>query len=233
MIECKNLIGNIEIDSSGAFTRIFNYGKMYRKEGIYSPITQNQRHMEVIKAICKKSKSNWLTKTIFDKYFEEEYRSIVVLANPKSYLNAKYAKKEVKNQVIRCDQLIDFIKKVNGEQNAVRMSEKNMMELAEFFMQESKENPRDYLAKYKECFLNAEESMTEETAEEIVKEDEKQEEPDLHEEQQDVTAEKVILCPKCGAPMVKRTATKGQNAGKEFWGCPMFPGCRGIVNISD
>lgn len=35
-------------------------------------------------------------------------------------------------------------------------------------------------------------------------------------------------CPKCGKPMVKRTARQGANAGNAFWGGSGFPGCRGI-----
>ncbi len=38
-------------------------------------------------------------------------------------------------------------------------------------------------------------------------------------------------CPKCGSPMVLRTARKGSNAGSQFFGCSQFPGCRGIVNL--
>lgn len=220
IIECKNLIGNIEIDSSGAFTRTLNYGKMYRKEGIYSPITQNQRHLEVIKKIREKAKNSWLAKRKFERAFGEAYRSVVVLANPKTYLNAKYAKKEVKNQVIRGDQLIDYIKKVNVEKNASALSEKNMMELAQYFYQESTENPIDYLEKYREEFLEEKEQHAEEekksTEEEKIKSD---------------SAEESLICPRCGAPMVKRVATKGSNAGKQFWGCSMFPKCREIINI--
>lgn len=37
-------------------------------------------------------------------------------------------------------------------------------------------------------------------------------------------------CPQCGGVMVRRTARRGQNAGREFWGCSSYPGCRGIVN---
>jgi hypothetical protein len=36
-------------------------------------------------------------------------------------------------------------------------------------------------------------------------------------------------CPKCGAPMVLRTAKSGVNEGQMFWGCSNFPKCRGIV----
>ena len=34
-------------------------------------------------------------------------------------------------------------------------------------------------------------------------------------------------CPRCGKPMALRTARKGPNAGKSFWGCPDFPACQG------
>lgn len=39
-------------------------------------------------------------------------------------------------------------------------------------------------------------------------------------------------CPKCGGSMVKRTARQGAYAGKDFWACRAYPGCRGIVDIS-
>lgn len=36
-------------------------------------------------------------------------------------------------------------------------------------------------------------------------------------------------CPKCGSPMVLRTARRGPSAGSAFWGCPNYPRCRGVV----
>lgn len=41
----------------------------------------------------------------------------------------------------------------------------------------------------------------------------------------------VPLCPKCGVPMLKRKATKGANAGKEFYGCSNYPKCREVRQI--
>lgn len=38
-------------------------------------------------------------------------------------------------------------------------------------------------------------------------------------------------CPKCGAPMTKRTAKKGNKAGSAFWGCRNYPGCRSTLPI--
>lgn len=39
------------------------------------------------------------------------------------------------------------------------------------------------------------------------------------------------ICPRCGSKMILRTASKGANAGKQFWGCERFPKCRYIENI--
>ena len=38
-------------------------------------------------------------------------------------------------------------------------------------------------------------------------------------------------CPKCGNEMVLRTAKNGANKGKQFWGCPDYPRCRGVIKI--
>lgn len=39
-----------------------------------------------------------------------------------------------------------------------------------------------------------------------------------------------VLCPKCEIPMIPRKASKGQNVGKEFYGCPNYPKCKEVVN---
>jgi hypothetical protein len=36
------------------------------------------------------------------------------------------------------------------------------------------------------------------------------------------------LCPRCGQPMVLRTARRGTHEGEAFWGCPDYPRCRGV-----
>lgn len=42
-------------------------------------------------------------------------------------------------------------------------------------------------------------------------------------------ADRIPPCPQCGKPMVLRTAQKGKNAGKQFWGCSGYPDCKGVV----
>lgn len=39
-----------------------------------------------------------------------------------------------------------------------------------------------------------------------------------------------VLCPKCSIPMVLRKANRGQNAGKEFYGCTNYPQCKQVIN---
>lgn len=48
---------------------------------------------------------------------------------------------------------------------------------------------------------------------------------DLHARHDSVTT-----CPKCGSPLVERTARTGFNAGNTFMGCSRFPKCRFIKN---
>jgi restriction system protein len=40
-----------------------------------------------------------------------------------------------------------------------------------------------------------------------------------------------LPCPTCGSSMVQRTARRGPNAGKSFWGCTRYPDCRGIRDL--
>jgi predicted RNA-binding Zn-ribbon protein involved in translation (DUF1610 family) len=39
-------------------------------------------------------------------------------------------------------------------------------------------------------------------------------------------------CPKCGKPMILRTARSVDNQGKQFWGCSGFPKCRTVRQIA-
>lgn len=46
------------------------------------------------------------------------------------------------------------------------------------------------------------------------------------------SAQSVPSCPKCGKPMQRRTQKKGQQQGREFWGCSDYPKCNGLLPIS-
>lgn len=165
IVECKNLIGNIDIDSEGNFIRNYTLNGRSIKEGIYSPITQNQRHMEVMRQIKKDSK-NVLYKKMFDLFFDENYKSIVVLANPKTILNARYAKKEIKDKVIRADQLNRYIKEICEKSKSAAFNDKDMKAFAEGLLALHSPKKSDYAKKYEEIIgsMGEDKSETEEIA---------------------------------------------------------------------
>lgn len=149
VIECKNLFGDIEVNSNGDFIRTLEFDSKKKREGIYSPITQNRRHLEIIKAMKKNDISNALIKMMFEKFFEDNYKSIIVLANPKTIIDVSMASKDVRDQIIRNDQLVTFIKELSGKSKSEQSNDKTMYELAESFVKYHVPILKDYTAKYK------------------------------------------------------------------------------------
>lgn len=226
VIECKNLYGNIEIDEKGNFIRHKWLGKFERKEGFPSPVSQNERHLNILKEIRREYKNNFVTQGLFDKLFPQTYRSIVVLANPKTILKDQKAPEEIRKVVIRLDQLVSYIKKIEEQDDLYKSSEKEMHELLDSFIKYSKPNKSDYAKKYENMLTELIASKAEFPKEKyedklslgIVDVPQRKTEPEKTE-----TSNKV--CPKCGKPLVLRTAKKGENAGNQFWGCSGFPKC--------
>ena len=128
----------------------------------------------------------------------------------------------MREKIIKSDQLISFIKESNSKAVKVDPSSENeMRKIAEKWLSRHKENPADYTKKYYEMEEQLKAGKGDGTSVPAT----------------DATTNQTghndaeILCPKCGAPMIKRIAKKGTNAGKEFYGCSNFPTCRGVVNI--
>lgn len=207
VLECKNLVGDIEVDSNGQFIRKYEVKGKKHKESIYSPITQNERHLNVLKEVRKASKNNIITKQLFLNNFEKNYQSIVVLANPKSCLNDKYAKKEIKQKIIRADQLISFIKKCEAACDEPEYFEKDMRAIAEFYLSKCIPNKSDYSQKYEELLKVEKEN--------VIKAENNED----------------MICPKCGSKLVLRTAKNGPHAGNQFYGCSGYPKCKYIQNL--
>ena len=218
VIECKNLFGNIEINNNGDFIRTINLGKRFYKEGIYSPITQNERHLNVLKEI-RTENSNAFMRMFKNVTFEDFFKGVVVLANSKTVVNDKFAKKEVKNKVIRADQLIRFIKETEQNSKELSSSLKEMIACAQSYLDSNVEERPEYIEKYEEL-VNEVGTTEGPQIEKVI-------EPDLDA----ASSENELICPRCGSTLVLRTAKKGDNAGNQFYGCSAFPKCRYIKNI--
>lgn len=141
------------------------------KEGMESPITQNERHMLVLKELRKSSKSNFLTKMLFEKNFDNMHKAIVVLANPKTILNDRFAKKEVKEKVIRADQLIQYIKNMDASSNDTNMKEEEMRKLAQFYLDHNQQKSSDYTLQYQKLVQEMDEKNTNQPDEAMANDD--------------------------------------------------------------
>lgn len=228
VIECKNLFGDIEITNKGEFIRTVEYGGRKYKEGIYSPITQNQRHLQVIKE-CRNENENGLMRVLKNYAFESFFRGLVVLANPKTIVNDRWAKKEVKDQVIRADQLIETIKRMNKESKEFASSPKELLQAGQRYLAMNQEHHTDYLEKFQAMILESEEKQ-----EAAPKECEQKERVKVQQEstEQEETSKTEKLCPRCGQPLVLREAKKGAHVGEKFYGCSSYPKCRYIEKLS-
>lgn len=144
-IECKNLIGNIEVNERGEFIREYNYGNRKVKEGIYSPIRQAERHVDIFKKIWEERHTG-----LFDKVFKDGrqswYKPLVVTANSKNVLNIKKAPKEIKDKIVKSDLLVEYIKKdIKTVEKDLLSNKQKMQENAFSIMQYyNQEIVRDY-----------------------------------------------------------------------------------------
>lgn len=76
-----------------------------------------------------------------NRCFADFNQSIVVLANTRTVLYAKYAKKEVKEKVIRLDQLVAYIKDQLQKSKERENLDKQMPAWAESYMKLHIERP--------------------------------------------------------------------------------------------
>ena len=237
VIECKNLFGDIEIDSTGAFIRAFGRRRGRRREGIYSPVSQNRRHVDLLKAL-RMAESGPVKRLAQRFVLDEYYQSIVVLANEKTLLKADDAPLEVREQVIRADQLVDYIKRLDATRSRKDYVEtfKGMEARCRRWQEMSSPQGSDLAARYGMASARAAATSSGEgdglsregaVAPSAVEPRPCKSEPDA--------AAAVPTCPRCGAPMVLRTARYGARKGKNFWGCSTYgkTRCGGIINVDE
>lgn len=140
VLETKQLNGNIVVNPDGSFVRVVqdHKGKEIKREGMYSPITQNQRHLNILKKIIKENNlmgNEWC------------YLSFVVIANPKSIVHKEKCPFEINEMIIRHDQVINTLKKYQ-KKGAYHKLEKYLFELAYWLKENNKQVTYNYSAKY-------------------------------------------------------------------------------------
>jgi len=140
VLETKKLNGDIEINSDGDFIRtIKSYaGKTIKKEGIYSPITQNQRHVKILEDILVRDK---IMRAI-------PIKSAVIIANPKTIIKKIKCPKAIQNLIYRYDQLTNLLNKELNNKNDLVIRERQMYEIADYLVANNKPIKFDNRSKY-------------------------------------------------------------------------------------
>lgn len=149
IVECKNLYGNITVDSNGQFYRESEYDGKKIKESIYSPYTQAVRHQDIMKKVWS-SHHGKVDNFLFGNRLEKDwFKPIVVLSNSKSILNIKYAPKEIRNNILRADQLVNYIKNdISKYDKDMFSSEKGLKKTAEVWLSRQVPNITSFANKY-------------------------------------------------------------------------------------
>jgi|LGVF01.2.fsa_nt_gb hypothetical protein len=148
IMKCKNLFGDIDIDPQGNFIRKYEWNQDMVKEEIESPLRDNSKTLEILKRIRIESKRNPLSRLIFERFFQGYYKTLLVLGNPKTQLNAKFAKQEIKDKVIRLDQLIGYINHTIQKNKQVELNDKEMKCIAENILSFNRSTNTDYAKDY-------------------------------------------------------------------------------------
>ena len=215
VIECKNLIGDIEVDERGNFTRLLEGSESGKREGLYSPITQSERHIQLMRAL--RDDMGTAVRMGNALFFDDIYKPVVVLANSKTVVYDQHAPEQVRKQLIRLDQLVAFVRQANRRHGFTdsKLNGKECERVARWWLRHHVERQRDVASRYR--LIEASEQMPA---------------PASAGASASVPAEAPI-CPECGRTMVLRTAGRGPREGKPFWGCPGYPACHGIINIDD
>lgn len=146
IVECKNVIGNVIVNSDGNFIREYN-GK---REGMYSSFTQNDRHIDVILNMMY-SRKGFLGKLFFDKTIKRHIESLIVFVNPKTIIKKQYAPKNIKSRVLRADEINAYIKKAI---NLCEFKNLDMESFSNFFKQNNIIRNINYVSKYEKYFIN-------------------------------------------------------------------------------
>lgn len=217
-IESKNLLGNIEITDKGDFIRTNLQGV---REGIYNPITQNERHRVVFKE-CRLDSTNAIKRYMINKYFDYFNKSLVVLTNSKTIVDDKHAPKEVREKVIRADQLVAAIQKMDKQMKSAReykSNKKEMLVAGNRYLSLNRDDRKDYIQKFQRFVDQYNTERPEGTPPISIT----------------ISAHptKPFTCPRCGKELVLRTVKRGINAGNQIYGCSGFPECRFILNLNE
>lgn len=164
VVEVKKYYGNITVNEKGEFIRTVNRGnRTVFKEGVYSPIRQVDRQVEVLR--------NMLVDHEIIK--ETPIRSVVAFANEKTVIDLKKAPANIRDRVVRVDGIVSFLEAELAKKSPVHFLDKRMENYAEYIK-------KQHIDKYVGEMSDDEEQYVFEEDVMVVKDDVKKENPSVN-----------------------------------------------------
>lgn len=195
------------------------------KEQFFNPVMQNRTHIKYLSALLE---------TNFPLY------SIIVFSERCTLKGITIESPDI--HVIKRDHVFSVVSKICKNVSEYPLTEERISQLYDElypYTQVSDKEKLQHIANIKTNLYAAETKKTtiKETAVSIAALDTNTESDELSNEQtepvntnQTNSSTDIQVCSRCGATLVLRTATKGKNAGNQFWSCSNFPKCRYIKN---
>ena len=206
VFESKNYSGWIFGDENGrTWTQTLPNGRKAQKEHFLNPIMQNKLHIK------------WLKKQIGETV---PIYSLIVFSERCTLKKVTVVSPEIK--VIKRNYILNTVKKIanaSGD-NISEVERTRIYEKLYRFTQVSEQEKKRHVEAIER---NHKEKISGQPVikSKIINNDGKAVLPTSN----------LMSCPMCGNALVLRKAIKGENAGKQFYGCSNYPKCRYIQNI--
>lgn len=105
---------------------------------MYSPIVQNERHVNILRTILKNEK-------LINKF---PIKSAVIMANPKTIVDKTKAPKHIKQNIFKYDQISTLLKTEITKEKDRDMLEKFIYAITDFLIKNHKPMTINYMSKY-------------------------------------------------------------------------------------
>lgn len=250
VFESKNYSGWIfgkEEQKSWCQTLPEGRGKSH-KEHFYNPIMQNRSHIKYLKALIEEEIPMHSIIVFSErctlKNVEVKSTDIsVIKRNEVEFVVSNICKQMSGNALTEEDiariytklypytQVSDEVKAQHIENIQNKLEKKPDRGTAKSGHSSGLENKEQQIA---EPSVSIQEANVSEEAEEVqeVKGESQTPETDLVKPMEaDTPKPQTEKCPKCGGNLVLRTASRGANAGNQFWGCANYPKCRYVRSV--
>ncbi len=240
VFESKNYSGWIFGDEKSLYWTAMLPNK--QKNQFYNPIMQNKTHMKWMKNFVGEDIPLFsiiaLSERCELKRVTVESPDVKVINRDQTYVTVRSIWDKNPDVVSeeKIEELYEKLKELTQVDKAVKLA--HIESIEKHFKQKGEANLEQQEGMAEPIEAKAEPQEIQTGPQEIAPDTQETKEEETQTKEVEATLEsestaeaEPMICPKCGSPLVLRTAKKGDKAGNQFYGCSSFPKCRYIKNM--